>query len=280
LYLIQSTLPIDKSKRAFFKRISDIGFLTLGVGYAGAGIIGGAKEPIIVEVEVKQNRFAKPYKIAQISDMHINGLIDRDFVKNSVEMINAQNPDIVVITGDLVDTKIENIKDAVDELKNLKSRLGTLYIVGNHEDFHNIQNTIDYIKTINITVLEITSVKIENFYIVGVYDTFGYRYEAYIPDIKKATQNIPKDKATLLLAHQPKFVEYLEEFKPSLMLSGHTHGGQVKPLDYLVKLQQPYLKGLYNLGKNRHIYVNSGIGFWGPPMRLGTTAEITMIYWS
>lgn len=279
LYVVQSNIPIDQSKRAFFKRSSDIGFLTLGVGYAGAGIVTGAKEPIIVEVEVKQSHFNKPYKIAQISDMHISGLIDREFVRKSVEMINAQEPDFVVITGDLIDTDIENIQDAVDELQNLKSRLGTFFVVGNHEYFHNMQNILLYLKKIHITVLENDAIKIEDFYMVGVYDTFGYRYGSYVPNIQKATRNIPKDKPTLLLAHQPKFVEYLEDFKPSLMLSGHTHGGQVWPLGYLVKLKQPYLRGLYELGDKRHIYVNSGIGFWGPPLRLGTSAEITMIYW-
>ncbi|SHO80706.1 putative phosphoesterase [hydrothermal vent metagenome] len=280
LHLLQRNIPIDKSKRAFFKKSSDIGFIALGVGYGVAGIIGGSKKPILINIDVKQNHFKKPYKIAQISDMHIGGLIDREFVKDSVDIINAQKPDMVVITGDLVDANIDELKDSVDELKNLKSKFGTFFVVGNHEYFHQIENTLLYLKSIGIKVLENSAIKVEDFYIVGVYDVFGYRYGSYIPNIKKATKDIPKNMPTLLLAHQPKYIKFLENFKPSLILSGHTHGGQIWPFGHLVKLDQGYLRGLHKIDRNRHIYINSGIGFWGPPMRLASTAEITIINWS
>ena len=280
LHVIQKNIPIDKRKRAFFKRSSDIGFLSLGVAYLGSGIYEGAKTPILNHVDVTQNRLKKPIKIAQISDMHIGGLIDKDFVAKSVSQINRQEVDLVVITGDLTDDSISSLKEAVDELANLKSRLGTFYIVGNHEYFHGIEATIAYLKTLNITVLENSSVKLDDFYICGVYDIFGHRYGSYIPDIDKAMSNIPQDAPTLLLAHQPRFLSALANHKPSLILSGHTHGGQIWPFGHLVKLMQPYLKGLHGIGENRHIYVNSGIGFWGPPMRLGSRAEITILNWS
>jgi predicted MPP superfamily phosphohydrolase len=79
------------------------------------------------------------------------------------------------------------------------------------------------------------------------------------------------------LAHQPKFIEELGNYTPELILSGHTHGGQIWPFEYLVRLQQPYVKGLHKLPNGSHIYVNSGIGFWGPPMRLDSQAEIAYI---
>jgi hypothetical protein len=101
-----------------------------------------------------------------------------------------------------------------------------------------------------------------------------------MPDITAAMQQIPKESPSILLAHQPKFINHLEGFTPSLILSGHTHGGQIWPFGYLVRLVQPYLKGLHTIGPNRHIYVNSGIGFWGPAMRLNSQSEITCISWS
>ncbi|HEX5328884.1 metallophosphoesterase [Sulfuricurvum sp.] len=281
LHLLQRNLPFNPEKRIFFKRVTDIGFLGFGSAYLTASLLEGSKEPTVEFVDVNQNRFGgKSYRIVQISDMHIGGLIDKDFVAKSVSMINHLNPDIVTITGDLTDAHIDVIKDAVSELRHLKSRYGTFYVVGNHEYFHSLETTVDYVKTLGIHVLENSAVKIDDFYIVGVYDLFGFRTQTYLPDIGHAIKNIPADAPTLLLAHQPKYVEYLEGFAPSLILSGHTHGGQVWPFHYLVDLAQPYLKGLYPLKENRHIYVNSGIGFWGPPMRLGSNAEITCITWS
>ncbi len=280
LHLLQRRLPLDPSKRAFFKRSSDLGFLTLGAGYLGAGIEGGSKYPRIEVVRIDQNRFSTPYRIVQISDMHIGGLIDADFVARSVASINALNPDLVAITGDLVDAPIEMLRSAVKPLRDLKSRLGTFFVAGNHEYFHGIEATQAYLETLGVRVLRNEAVLFEHFALCGVYDYFGWRYGAFEPDIHKATQNIPPALPTILLAHQPRYIEHLEGFEPVLILSGHTHGGQIWPFGYLVRLVQPYLKGLHPLGERRHIYVNSGIGFWGPPMRLGSAAEITLIEWS
>ncbi|MEA3372838.1 MAG: metallophosphoesterase [Campylobacterota bacterium] len=281
LHLLQRSLPFRDEKRAFFKRVSDLGFLSLGTGYIGASVYEGSKRPVVEYVSVDQKRFdGQSYRVVQISDMHVGGLIDHDFVRESVATINRLNPDLVVITGDLTDMPIEKITEAVDELAHLESRFGTYYIPGNHEYFHGIEATLAYLKKIGIKVLENSAEQIEAFWIVGVYDVFGYRYDKYIPDIKEATKELPEDAHSLLLAHQPRYLENLEGFKPSLMLSGHTHGGQIWPFGHLVKLVQPYLKGLHALDNDRHIYVNSGIGFWGPAMRLGTEAEITCIDWS
>jgi len=277
-------IPFDPKKRIFIKRSSDIAVVALGSTYLGMGIYEGSKEPQIVPITLNQNLFSTPYRLVQISDMHIGGLIDEDFVQKTVEKINALDVDFVTITGDLTDAPIEQIEKSVAHLQNLKSKFGTFYVVGNHEYFHGIENTIAYLKTIGIVVLENSSLIIgrenDTFNIAGLYDYFGYRNEKFIPDIGKVISQIDKTLPTLLLAHQPKQTEKLENFKPNLILSGHTHGGQIFPFAYLVRLQQPYLKGLYEISKKESIYVNSGIGFWGPKMRLGSSAEITLITWS
>lgn len=282
LHFIQRIVPFNEEKRIFFKRSTDLAFLSIGSAYLGAGVAEGAKDPVVHFVEIKQNRFPiKPYTIIQISDLHIGGLIEKEFVAKSVAAINGLNPDLIAITGDLCDAHIDIVKEAVDELRHLKSRYGTYYIVGNHEYFHSIDDTIAHMKTLGIHVLENEATLINNdFYVVGVYDLFGFRANSHTPDIAKAMKGIPPNMPTLLLAHQPKYIEFLEGFTPSLILSGHTHGGQIWPFEYLIRLAQPYVKGLHELGPNRHIYINSGIGFWGPPMRLGSQAEITCISWS
>ncbi len=280
LHLLQRNIPFHAERRRLFKRVSDTGFLAAGAGVAGLSIYEGSKRPVVKKIELDRKRFGgEKYRIVQISDMHIGGLIDRAFVKESVDRINTLKPDLVAITGDLTDLPVEKIGAALRELKDLKSRFGTFYVPGNHEYFHGIEDTLAFIESLGIEVLGNGAKDLGPFWIAGVYDLFGIRYGKFLPNIAKATGSIPKGAATLFLAHQPRFVEHLEGFKPSLMLSGHTHGGQIWPFGYLVRLQQPYLKGLHRLGEDSYIYVNSGIGFWGPPMRLGTSAEITLIEW-
>ena len=283
IHFLIHAIPFNPKKRAFIKKTSDIAVVTLGGAYLGTAIYEGQKEPQIVPITLNQNLFTQPYRIVQISDMHIGGLIDEEFVQKTVEKINALDVDFITITGDLTDAPIGQIKQSVAHLANLRSRFGTFYIVGNHEYFHGLEDTINYIKTLGITVLENSSLMIgrenDRFNIAGLYDYFGYRKGDFVPDIGKVLSQIDSNHPTLLLAHQPKQTEKLENFKPNLILSGHTHGGQIFPFAYLVRLQQPYLKGLYEISKKEAIYVNSGIGFWGPKMRLGSSAEITLITW-
>lgn len=241
-------------------------------------------------VDIKIKNLKKPYKIVQISDVHIGGLIDKKFIKDLVAKINILNADVVVITGDLVDTKLEFAKTALDELKNIKTIYGTYFIVGNHEYFHGVQPIIDYVNSLGIKTLENENVYIgeENFgfNLAGVYDRFGFRYGSYIPNINKALENC-KDSPTVLLAHQPKYLKDLDDLEDledlenikniDLVLCGHTHGGQIFPFNFLVKLEQPYVKGLHRHNEFTQVYVNKGTGFWGPPMRLGASSEITIL---
>ncbi len=284
IHIIQTHIPFDDTKRKFIKQSTDMGVVALGGIYLGGAIYGGQKEPTIVDINLAQNLFDKPYKIAQISDMHIGGLIDEKFVKKSVHSINELDVDVVAITGDLTDAPVAYIKESLSHLSNLKSRLGVYFIVGNHEYFHGIENTIKYLKSIGIVVLENSSVEIgdtdNRFNIAGLYDYTGYRNGKFVPNVKKTKNSLTANIPTMLLMHQPKQIDKLGSLKPNLMLSGHTHGGQIYPFSYLVKLDQPYLKGLHKLSSKQAIYINSGIGFWGPQMRLGSLSEISLICWS
>jgi len=243
-------------------------------------IYGGAQPPLLKKITIDQHRFNRPYRIVQISDMHIGGLVDREFVERCVSRINALHPDLVVITGDLVDARIEKIRHSLAPLARLQSRFGLFYVPGNHEYFHGIDTILAYLPKLGMTVLENRAVKIDNaFWVMGVDDLMGLRRGRHRPDIEKAYRDRKDGAPVLLLAHQPRFIKKLANHHPALMLCGHTHGGQVWPFQYLVARFQPFVKSLHVIGKNRHIYVNSGIGFWGPPMRLGSRAEIAVIEW-
>ncbi len=276
--VLLSKIPISKSRRNFFKKSLDISSLLVATALSARAMYE-ARFVKLEKVTIKIKNLKKPYKIVQISDLHIGGLIDADFIRDIVQRINILAPDLVVITGDLLDIDVTSAKDTLNELKGLQSRYGIYYIVGNHEYFHGIDKIINSVKSLGIRVLENENVYIgeegAGFNLAGVYDVFGYRTNSHMPDLQKALLNT-KDSPTILLAHQPKYIEEVKE-GVDLILSGHTHGGQLYPFKFLVKLQQPYIDGLHKHNENLQIYVNKGTGFWGPPMRLGASAEITEI---
>ena len=272
-------IPMEPQRRDFFKKGLDIGALGVAFGVSARATY----EARIVELEavsVKIRNLARPYTVVQLSDIHIGGLINERFIKNVVKRVNALKPDLVVITGDLVDVKLSQAQKALEALGRLESTYGTCFIVGNHEYFHGIEEIIAHVKVLGIRVLENENLYIgeagEGFNLAGVYDIFGYRIGHHQPDLALALRGIDPEAPTVLLAHQPRFVEEADG-KVDLVLSGHTHGGQLYPFKALVKLQQPYVSGLHRHSERTQVYVNKGTGFWGPPMRLGASSEITYI---
>ena len=279
-HLLIKLTPADESRREFFKKSLDISSIAMASGITATATYN-AKEAVIEHVQVNIKDLEKEYTIVQLSDVHIGGLIEKDFIANMVTAVNHLEPDVVAITGDLIDTDLKYIKEALHELTKLSSTYGTFFVVGNHEYFHGVEKSMGYLNSIGIKVLENDNVYIGDdslgFNLAGVYDIFGYRYGKFQPDIKAAMKN-KKNSPTVLLAHQPKYINELENMDGiDLVLSGHTHGGQIFPFNYLVGLAQPYVKGLHQHNANTQIYVNKGTGFWGPPMRLGASAEITAI---
>lgn len=272
-------VPMEPERRSFFKRGLDIG--ALGVAFSvSAKATYEARDVELEEVEIKIKNLSRDYRVVQLSDIHIGGLIGEGFIEDVVKRVNRLNPDLVVITGDLIDVKPSQAHKALEALKGLESIFGTYFIVGNHEYFHGIEEIMAAVKQRGIRVLENENLYIgnagEGFYLAGVYDVFGYRAKHHVPDIYRALAGIDGNSPTILLAHQPRFVEEADG-KVDLILSGHTHGGQLFPFKALVKLQQPYVSGLHQHSKKTQVYVNKGTGFWGPPMRLGASSEITHI---
>jgi predicted MPP superfamily phosphohydrolase len=277
--LLLNKLPLSPKRREFFKRSLDLSSLTIATALS-AKAMHEARFVELEYVEVKLKKLKKSYTLAQLSDVHIGGLIDAAFIEEITKRVNALNVDLVIITGDLVDMDVKKIAPALEVLKTLNSTYGTYFVAGNHEYFHNLEHIIEQLKKLGVHVLENESRVIgsenEGFNLAGVYDIFGYRAAHHLPDLNAALKNTNQELPTILLAHQPKFIEEVKS-GVDLMLSGHTHGGQLYPFKYLVALAQPYIAGLYRHDENLQIYVNKGTGFWGPPMRLGASSEITHI---
>ena len=273
-----SYAPLSKKRRNFLKKSLDISSFAVALTLSARSLYE-AKTVQLERVIIQIKNLKQSYKIVQLSDIHIGGLIDAEFVRDLVQRVNLLRPDIVVITGDLVDINIQKASSTLHELKHLNTKYGTYFIVGNHEYFHDIDTILDEVKSLGIRVLENENVYIgeeeSGFNLAGVYDVFGYRVQNHMPDVGKALLH-KKPSPTVLLAHQPRFIEEVTQ-GVDLMLSGHTHGGQLYPFRFLVALQQPYISGLHQHNEHLQIYVNKGTGFWGPPMRLGASSEITEI---
>ncbi|WP_104697630.1 MULTISPECIES: metallophosphoesterase [unclassified Helicobacter] len=261
-------------------RISCLSLAILGMIYGSYN--GFFKQPKLQKVTLDIPLLSKELKIVQISDLHINTFVKIQSIQKVIDIANATNPDIIVLTGDIVDARSDFVGEKINLLKGLRSKFGTYYVLGNHEYFHDTKEILEKLKENNIIILNNTSstISYENkalINIIGITDFFGNNAGFLQPDIQqailKATPNIP----SVLLSHQPKVIEYLKNTKINLVLSGHTHGGQIFPFNLLVPLQQPYVKGLYEFKPQEYIYISQGSGFWGPPMRIGTNSEITLI---
>lgn len=269
------------AKAHFEKIISyvDILFLIVTFGYVIFGFIYGAKPPKIKSLKIKIKNLRKKMNIVHLSDLHVGKVIRKNFVEDVVQKSNSLNPDIVVITGDLVDLEVKEIKHYLEPLKNLKTKYGVFYVIGNHEYFHGAEEIVEFIKTLHIRVLENENLVIDNnINLIGLNDLFGNTVGVLKPDIKKAYNGVDENLPKILLAHQPKQLRFIEEkYSVDLMLSGHTHGGQIFPFNILVKLDQPYVGGFHIYKNKIPIFVSKGTGCWGPPIRFLAASEITKI---
>lgn len=271
----------SEKRRGFFQNALNLTSGIFALGYLGAGLIEGRLAPKLERVKIPLKNLQSSLNAVQISDLHIGGLIEENVVREIVQQVNALKPDFIVLTGDIIDTEVARVPKAMAELAHLNAPLGVYFVTGNHEYFHDIQSLLENLKSIGIRVLENECVPLMRngeavLNLAGVYDLFGRRIGVLEPDLKQALKDRIESQPLILLAHQPKFaLEVQTSHRVDLILSGHTHGGQIFPFRFLVKLDQPYLAGLYRHSSTTQIYVNRGTGFWGPPMRILARAEIT-----
>lgn len=272
---------LDLKRRESFQKGINLLSGALAGGYIGWGLIEGAMKPRIEKISLPLKGLKQDFSAIQISDLHIGGLIDAQKVSLIVDQALLLKPDVIFLTGDIVDTKITEVQDALKELKRLKAPLGVYYVLGNHEYFHGVYEILQSMRDLGFEVLENQGIVLKKggdslLNIIGVNDLFGRKLGILEPDLNKALSQRDESLPSILLAHQPKFIfEVLPSSKIDLMLSGHTHGGQIFPFGLFVRLDQPYLAGLYEHTAQMKIYVNRGTGFWGPPMRVLSHAEIT-----
>lgn len=273
----------DPTRRLFFARGAAAVASITGLALSGYALFSAWRGAQVKSVSVKLDKLHPDmtgYKIVQLTDVHIGPTLDKEFLRGIVAKVNAQDPDMVVITGDLVDGAVGALAEHVRPLQDLRSRDGVYFVTGNHEYYSGADEWIAFLTSINIRVLRNERVSIRGangFDIAGVDDSSAHQFgNGHGADYHRALSGRDENRPVILLAHQPRQIVGAEPFRPDLMLSGHTHGGQIAPINFLVKLQQPYVAGLYQHGTTQ-VYVSRGTGYWGPPMRLGAPAEISKI---
>ncbi len=221
--------------------------------------------------------------IAQISDLHVGPTIREREVQRVVEQVNALKPDLVAITGDLVDGSVDQLRFATERLGSLRSRYGTFFVTGNHEFYSGVDAWKTELTRIGVRVLGNERVSVgdaASFDLAGVEDWTGLNTtgEGAGSDVTKALEGRDPERALVLLAHQPRrdAIASYAKVGVGLSLSGHTHGGQLVPFNLLVRTMFPYLAGLYE-HEGMHVFVSRGTGYWGPPLRLGFPPEVTKL---
>ncbi len=277
---VSKRVAVDHSRRKTIKLLFDITMLVAAFAYLLRGFSQGIKFPYVNRVLVKVKNFPfEKFNLVQITDVHVGRTIKRDFIEKLVEKTNALKPDIVVITGDLIDLPVNQIEYDLYPLKDLNAP--TYFILGNHEYFHGVGEAIEYLKTLGIRPLLNEHVVIgkgeKQFNLVGLNDVMGLRTDFYPPDAEAAYLGLNQNKPCVVLAHQPRMINDMDDYRCDLMLSGHTHGGQIFPFGLLVMAAQPYLAGLHQHAVDRQIFVSRGTGYWGPPLRFLAPSEISHI---
>ena len=220
------------------------------------------------------------FSIVQITDIHVGATIKHGYVSRIVDAVNALEADMIAITGDLVDGSVGRLAPHTAPLERLSARYGTFFVTGNHEYYSGANAWIAELRRLGVSVLLNEHVVLEHFgesvVVAGVTDLSAHHFDpAHRSDPVAALAGAPAKAAVrVLLAHQPRSAFAAAKAGFHLQLSGHTHGGQFFPWNFVVKLLEPFAAGLHRLD-DLWIYVSRGTGYWGPPKRFGAPSEIT-----
>jgi predicted MPP superfamily phosphohydrolase len=281
VYFVLVTLASDLLRLVLFRHVFD-GPVVSGVVAAIVVVITvygliEARRVGVTELRVRMPNLSSELRVAQISDVHMGLVVRGSRLEQIVNKVNSLQPDLIVITGDLVDAEALHVEDMIPLLQRLKAHHGVFAVTGNHEFYAGVGKVEAFLKQAGVTLLRNRSVTVAGgLQLVGLDDPVVSRFTGQPPP--RITDVMERGKPTLLLLHTPvTALERLAAAGIHLQLSGHTHKGQLWPFNHIVKLiykQTPY--GLFSNG-DATIYVSRGVGTWGPPMRVGAPPEITLV---
>ncbi|MDD2653211.1 MAG: metallophosphoesterase [Sulfurimonas sp.] len=221
--------------------------------------------------------FPSSLKIVQLSDLHITPKVNLHHLEEMVEQINQINPDLVLFSGDILQSAAHKVQKQLESFRSLRAK--SYYVTGNHDIVYGAKNLQIIMQESGVELLDNTIVHLDiqgvKLQLAGLGDRYSFM-RGINRDTKKLFASLHPELPTILLAHQPKDVSLIGESRVDLQLSGHTHGGQIYPFSLLVKLAQPYFSGVYKHNKTT-LYVNNGIGYWGVQIRYKAPREIAVL---
>ncbi len=241
-----------------------------------------AAHPAVTEDTAVVSRLPAQFdgvRVALVTDLHVGPTRDAGFTRRVVDRVNAARPDLVILGGDLADGTVANVGRDLAPLRDLRAPLGVFGVSGNHEYYADDGGAwLDFWATLGIMPLRNQRAELRRGSAVvdlaGVYDrTAPHPYE---PDVDRALAGRDPSRALIFVAHEPKQAEQAGGRGVGLQLSGHTHGGQIWPFAFAVRLQQPVVVGFGTVG-DVPVYVSRGAGAWGPPVRVAAPPQIAML---
>lgn len=244
------------------------------------------RTPRIRRVEVRIPRLGRGLdglRVAMITDTHYGPLDRAQWSANVVDRVNDLDADIVCHVGDIADGTVAMRRNQAGPLESVQASAARVYVTGNHEYFHEAQGWLEYMADIGWSVLHNRHIVVERggdrLVVAGVDDATaeGSGLRGHGEDLATALSGADPSLPVLLLAHQPKQIPHAVAAGVDLQISGHTHGGQIWPFNFLVRLDQPVVQGLSRHGERTQLYTSRGTGFWGPPFRVFAPSEITLL---
>lgn len=261
------------------------GIVLVALGLSAWGVWNAVKVPNVKTVEIALPSLPPAFdgfRIVQLTDLHASRLLQGPWMSAVVAKANALDPDLTVVTGDLVDGTVQARADDVKPLASLAAKNGVLAIPGNHEYYSGYQAWLTTFRQLGLHMLVNEHVTIthgnQHIVIAGITDHAANRFDLPEPDIAAALDQVPVTDTIVLLSHRPAGARRNAQAGVSLQLSGHTHGGQILGAHILAKMaNEGFVDGLYDV-KAMKMYVSMGTGLWnGFPVRLGRPSEITQI---
>lgn len=266
-----------KTKLFLFWSVLGISVFVVVLGFINARI------PRIQELNLtipKPNAVPGEWTVVMASDIHLGTIIASRKASRLVENINAMNPDLVLFAGDILDEDLAPVirYNLGEALHSIKSRFGVYAITGNHEYIGGVGPAANYLEAHGVRMLRDTAVLIDGkFFLVGREDRDKYRFTGQQrKTLEEIMSTVDTTRPVILLDHQPFDLKDHSTIGIDLQLSGHTHHGQIWPLNYITGAIYELSRGYKQIGKT-HFYVSSGYGTWGPPLRLGNRPEIVRI---
>ncbi len=280
IWLVQWRHDHGRAARLRLNRVASPLVVAVALGVTAYGAFEAAR-PSVTRVEVASPQLPAEFdgvRVALVTDLHAGAVRSESFTRQVVDLVNAERPDLVVIAGDLVDGDAARYSPEIAPLADLRAPLGLYATTGNHEMFRDTANWVTAFEDVGLTMLQNSSMTLfrdgATITLAGVHDLTGEG--RWAPDYDAALGGTDAGSFTLLAAHQPLQALDVEGRGVDVQLSGHTHGGQMWPINYLVPLQQPMLEGTAVVGDTT-VVTSRGVGAWGPAIRVAAPPEVPII---